>query len=90
MKYQLAANISLTQVDDESVLLDLDAGTYFGLNAVGTSFLQLLEAKSSFPEAVSTVQSQYDAPAEQVQHDLTELLTTLVDQGLITRRGEAP
>lgn len=83
MKYQLAKHISLTQVDDEAVLLDLDAGTYFGLNPVGALYLSLLESGRSVDAAVLEIQSQYDAPAPQIHQDLTELLDKLIEQRLI-------
>ena len=83
MKYQVTSHISLTEVDDEAVLLDLDAGTYFGLNAVGATFLRLMEARTSFDEAVANIQTLYDAPESQIQQDLEELLATLLEKGLI-------
>lgn len=89
MKYQLAKHISLTQVDDEAVLLDLDAGTYFGLNPVGAVFLNLLESQLSVEEAVLKIQHQYDAPAPQIQQDLNELLASLVQKRLIEVRDSA-
>lgn len=35
------------QVSDETVLLNLESGTYFGLDPVGSRFLELLEAEGT-------------------------------------------
>lgn len=83
MKYQLAEHISLTEVDDEAVLLDLNIGSYFGLNHVGAQFLSALQADKSVQQATAGILNQYQHSAASIEQDLQELLQQLLDNKLI-------
>ncbi len=84
MKYQLANHISLTEVDDEAVLLDLNAGSYYGLNHIGAQFLSELQAEKTVEQAITVISDQYQNSAATIQQDLEELLQQLLDKELIT------
>jgi len=83
MKYNLAQHVTLTEVDNEVVLLDLEAGQYFGINHVGTLFLQLLENNKSTQEATKHIAQHYQIDCQQVKNDLDELINSLLTQGLL-------
>jgi hypothetical protein len=75
-------------VGGEAVLLDLDSEAYFGLNATGARFWQLLTTAPSIREAVACLQEEYDVPAEDLRRDIETLVDELVRQGLV-RSGRA-
>ncbi len=83
MKYQLADHISLTQVDDEAVLLDLNSGAYYGLNHVGALFINYLLKDYSNESAYKEIVKQYDVCAETASRDLDSLVKQLLDQKLV-------
>ena len=68
----------------EAVILDLNAGTYFGLNAVGTRIWQLLESDGRLRPVFDTLCREYDAPAAEIERDLLELVAQLVEARLGT------
>ena len=70
-------------LDGEAVLLDLESGTYFGLNDVGTRVWQLIVAGSSVGEIKSALIDEFDVSADRLSRDLDELLLGLEKRGLV-------
>jgi len=83
MKYRLAEQVSLTDVDDQAVLLDLDSGTYFGINHVGAYFLRLMESDYNSQQAIQEIARHYDVDTKNVETDINELIEQLIAQKLI-------
>ncbi|HYG65353.1 MAG TPA: PqqD family protein [Thermoanaerobaculia bacterium] len=67
----------------EAVLLDPEAGTYFGLNEVGTEIWSLLAEGTPLGEAHVRLVRTYDAPADEVWEDLVALVRDLVGSRLV-------
>ena len=90
---RLSADVIFRELDGEAVLLDFASGRYFGLNAVGTRVWTLLAAGKSVDAAIAAVTREFDAPEDQVAHDVEELITELLSRGLLIRdaaSGSAP
>ena len=83
MKYQLADHVSLTEVDDEVVLLDLNTGTYYGLNHVGALLLAHFQDSKSLEFASAAIAKQYQTPHATVSQDIALLLEQLLEQKLL-------
>lgn len=79
-----------TTLDDETVLLDLDAGIYSGLDAIGTRIWQLLEHEQTVAALRAVLLEEYEVSVEQCHRDLLAFLKTLAAQNLIeVRSGES-
>ncbi len=74
----------MQQTGDEAVILDLASEQYFGLNAVGTRMMQLLQHDPDVQAAYRTLLDEYDVAPAQLEHDLLALLTQLADAGLVS------
>ena len=89
MNFQSTDRLSVSEevlsqeVNGETVLLDLEGESYFGLDEVGTRVWQLLQAKSTVADTLDTLFQEYDVSQEQLESDVGELLEKLVDAGLI-------
>lgn len=70
-------------LDDETVLLNLDTETYFGLDEVGTRMLEVLRESASIDAAVTQLLSEYDTDEATLRSDLQALLTKLAENGLV-------
>ncbi len=81
--FEISSDVLSQEVNGETVLLDLEGESYFGLNEVGTRIWQLLLAKVSLAEALETLTDEYDVGREQLEADLTELLAKLMKAKLI-------
>ena len=82
-KFRLSEDVVTREVGDETMLLDLASGTYFGLDAVGGRFWQLLEEGKSALEGRDALLEAYDVGADQLTQDLEALLADLAAHGLI-------
>jgi len=72
------------EVSGETVLLDLQSESYFGLDEVGTRIWQLLQEKDDLQSVFDTMLQEYDVEPEQLKADLDELLAKLSESGLVS------
>jgi uncharacterized membrane protein YheB (UPF0754 family) len=73
-----------TTVGDETVLLNLRTGTYFGLDVVGTRFFQLLSEAGCLSTVHRMMMDEFDVSAERLEHDLLHLSEQLATKGLLS------
>ena len=83
MKYQLLEHVSLTNVDGEAILLDLNEGFYFGLNHVGALYLNLITQNITHDQAVIDIAQRYAIDYNRVKDDINELTKQLMEQNLL-------
>ena len=83
MKYRLASNVTLTEVDNEVVLLDIEAGQYFGINHVGARFLKQLANNKNKQQAIEHIAQHYQIDYQDAENDLSELLDSLLEKQLL-------
>lgn len=81
--FNISNEVLSQEVNGETVLLDLQGESYFGLNEVGTRIWQLLKAGHPVGEMLSSLSDEYDASREQLENDLQVLLGKLMDAGLL-------
>jgi hypothetical protein len=75
-------DVLVRDVDREAVLLDLEAGTYFGLNGVGTRIWHLLERDGRLKTVFDALCEEYEAAPDDIERDLLALVTRLVEARL--------
>jgi hypothetical protein len=84
-RFVVAANVHARRFDEETVILHLDAGQYFSLDAVGTHVWQELEKGSSLAEAVESVMGEYDVDEDTARNDVRRLAGELIAEGILRR-----
>ncbi len=83
-KITISSQVLSQEVAGETVLLDLQGESYFGLNEVGTRVWQLLQDQDDMQLVFDTLMAEYDdVKPEQLEQDLRILLKDLSDAGLI-------
>ncbi len=83
-----SAEVLHQQLEGETVLLDLDSERYFGLDETGTRIWALL-IQHQRPEVVlEHMLQEFEVDEETLKADIADLLTRLLDSGLI-RPAEA-
>ncbi len=75
--------VLISNLQDESVLLNLESERYFGLDSVGTRILSVLTTSDSIESAYNTLAQEYDVDGPILRQDLLALVESLVDQGLV-------
>lgn len=76
------ASLSAT-IDDEAVLLQPDAGTYYGMNEVATLLWEALEEPATVAQLRSVLLSEFDVGRDVAERDLQAFLADLEDAGLV-------
>ena len=78
-------DVLISNLQDESVILNLDRERYYGLDNVGTRFLSVLTTSESIESAYERLRDEYDVDPQILRNDLLALIENLVDQGLLIR-----
>jgi hypothetical protein len=71
------------ELGGEVVLLNLQSGVYFGLDAVGSRVWQLLVQSREVDEVCAMLLDEYDVNAETLRADVDRLVGELSDKGLV-------
>jgi len=72
---------------EESAILDLKSGQYYGLNPIGTRIWALIQEPTSVVDILSKLLNEYEVDAERCENDLLTLLEELERKGLVEISG---
>ena len=72
----------------ETVILNLESGTYHGLNPTGGKMLQTLGAAATVKDAAATLAAHYGQPPDAIEEDLYEFCLGLHDRGLLALKHD--
>lgn len=67
----------------EVAILDLKAGVYYGLDAVGARIWSLIQEPRTVNEIRDILLEEYEVEPERCERDLLALLQRLADEGII-------
>lgn len=70
-------------VDDETVLLDLESGMYFGLDGVGKRIWESVTDGKSLGDIAAIISAEYDVDEFQALADVIAFASDLVERGLL-------
>ena len=71
----------------EVAILDLKAGVYYGLDAVGARIWSLIQEPRTVNEIRDILLEEYEVEPERCERDLLALLRRLADEGLVEVRS---
>ena len=84
-KLSIPPQVMSRLVGDETVLLDLSSGIYFGLDGVGKRIWESVADGLSLRETAAAIAAEFEVEEAQAQADLIEFATDLVERGLLTQ-----
>ena len=70
-------------VGDETVLLDLRSGMYFGLDGVGKRIWESIGDGLTLAEIAAAIVSEYEVEEDRARTDVIEFARDLVERGLL-------
>jgi Coenzyme PQQ synthesis protein D (PqqD) len=82
-KEQVSCNLA-----EEAVILNLNAGVYYGLNSVGTRVWNLIQERKTVQEIRDVILGEYDVDPDRCERDLLVLLRDLAANKLIKVEDE--
>jgi len=80
---QRAESVTFEVVADEAILIDINTGTYFSLNEVGTEFWQMLDGEQTIEQHAQTIANKYEVETDIVVADLLELANEMARDDLL-------
>jgi len=75
--------VATRKVGKETILLDLNTGIYFGLDAVGSRFVELLENSGEIAAAHRVMLQEFEVTAEVLETDLLRLAEEMCAKRLL-------
>jgi hypothetical protein len=84
-KVSIPPQVMARTVGEETVILDLATGTYFGLDPVGARIWELMGEGKTLAEICDRMLEEYEVSREELERDTLKLAQDLADQGLISR-----
>ena len=75
------------EAQGQTVLLRLDDGSYYALDAVGAVVWELCDGRRSLADIVAAVCERFDAPSDEVQRDVLEFVADLQGEHLLAGAG---
>lgn len=82
-KLSIPAPVMTRKVGEETVILDLEGGTYFGLDPVGTRIWQLMADGKTLGEVCEAMTEAYEVSRDEVERDVLALAESLGERGLV-------
>jgi len=82
-KITVPDGVLVRELAGESVLLNLNSESYFGLDEVGTCMWAALATSPSIEIAFDTLLAEYEVEPERLRVDLHNFIQKLVELGLI-------
>jgi len=82
-KITVPEQVLARQVGDETVMLDLANGTYFGLDPVGARIWQLLVEGETLEQVCDIMTGEYEVSRDDIERDVLNLVEELAKRGLI-------
>ena len=76
-------DVLISNLQQESVILNLDNERYYGLDDVGSRFLSVLNTSDSIQAAYEKLTQEYDVDEEVLRKDLLTLVENLLEQGIV-------
>jgi hypothetical protein len=72
------------ELEGEAVILNLETGTYFGLNEVGTRIWSLIQEHGVLSRVFEVMQQEYIVGPHELEADIIKLVEQLSSKGLVS------
>ena len=86
-RFVVNPSVVFRELDGETVLLHLDSGVYFGLDAVGTRVWALLLEHGTTGPVCAQMEREYEVEHDELERDVHRLVRELHQKGLIVAAG---
>ena len=89
VRQRIAVNESVVfaELDEEVVLLNVETGVYFGLDAIGARIWTLLAGGADEDNVCERLLDEYEVDVREVRADVASFLDLLVAKGLARMAG---
>ena len=78
-----AGELISTDLDEETILMSIEQGAYYGMEETARRIWQLLETRQKVAQLCGQLAAEYNVTPEICQHDVLSYLEELQSEGLI-------
>ena len=78
-----ATEVLASQLGDETVMMDIDRGCYYGLNVTASHIWRLLAQPMTLSGLCEQLVSEFAVPRNQCEQDVREFLEDLLSRGIV-------
>lgn len=72
-----------SKIDDEIVMVNIEHGNYYSLNAVASSIWEILASPKSVEEICDALTEEYDITKEECMEQVEKFVDALLKKGVI-------
>lgn len=77
------ANLLSCQIDNETVLLDMEVGVYLGMNKVASRIWELIAAPVTVAELLGVLIKEYEIDEGQCREEMVVFLNNMLEKNII-------
>jgi len=89
IKWQVSPEVLSSRIEEEVVLMSLEAGFYFSLDPVGSRIWELLEKQpATINELVDKLIDEYDVDRQMCLNDVRSFIDTMISKRLVVSVSE--
>lgn len=88
-RFLISEDVVHRELDGETIVLSLESGMYYGLNATGSRVWRLIEDGATAAQMIDRISREFGHPADEVRADVEALLGVLQQKGLVTAAPSA-
>lgn len=81
---QANADILTSEINNELVMMDIENGQYYAMDAIGSTIWQQLKQPCQVAVLCQQLGALYDAPADTIESDVLELLEQMLARQVIS------
>jgi len=70
-------------IDDEAIIINMETGSYYSLDKIGSEIWHLLEQTASAAQITDVMQSRYDGSTTEISTEIVKLLQSLEAENLV-------
>jgi len=72
-----------SDMDDETVMMSIEQGEYYGIDAIGSDIWNMLEEEKSIKDICSSLCQRYDVDESVCQQDVMRFLENMYERKII-------
>ena len=82
-KYKISSDVVISEINNESVILNLNTGIYFQVNELGSFIITELKNYQNILTLQEKIILSFDVSAEECKDDLENFLKILLEKSLL-------
>jgi hypothetical protein len=87
-RLEVPSSVVTREIGGEMVLMDLESGTYFGLDAIGGRAWQAFEEGLTIKELCARFEHDFEVAPEQLREDMLTLARKLLENNLVSEKQD--